>query len=77
MPVAIFVVCCIMKSIFGGVMQPVAVVARLIGAMEQASLAKCILYQYLHANEQHFAFCPKCRCTVSNMAYISMGMCWR
>ncbi len=47
------------KNRFGACgMQPAALAARR-GVMQQAVLAGCIIFKYLHATEQHFACRPK------------------
>jgi hypothetical protein len=38
----------------------VAAAARSIGVVQQ----DCIIYKYLHTNEEHLACCPKWRCAL-------------
>ncbi len=56
-------------------MQPAALAARNVGVMQQAALATCIIYKYLHATEKHFACCPKWRRAVRSISYASTGTC--
>ncbi len=42
--------------------------------MQHAALVPCITIKYLHATAQQFAFCPKWRHVVRNIAYTAMGV---
>jgi hypothetical protein len=56
-----------MKYKFGACdMQPAAVAARSMGVMQQAASAACIIYNFLHATEQHCACDPKRRRTAQS-----------
>jgi hypothetical protein len=55
--------------------QPAALATRSIGAMQQAALAACITYKYLHATEEHFARCLKWRGAVRSIAFASRCIC--
>ncbi len=63
------------KKEFGACsMQHAALAARCIGVMQQAALGVCILFEYLHATEQHFAWQKKWRHAVRSIAYASRGV---
>ncbi len=55
-------------------MHPATLAARSIGVMQQAVLAACIIYKYLHASEQLFVYRPKQKHAVKSMAYASRGI---
>ncbi len=46
------------------------------GVVQKAASAECIIFKYVNATEQHFAFLPKQRHVVKNIAYASWGICY-
>ncbi len=53
-----------------------ALAARSIGFMQQAAMAACIIFKYLHATMQHFTCCPKWRHAIRSVVYTSRGVCY-
>jgi len=53
--------------------QHAALMARSIGAMQQAAWAACTIYSYLHVTEEHFASNLNWRRAFRSIAYTS----WR
>jgi len=47
--------------------QPVALVTRSIGVMQQAALTAFIIFKYLQATEHHFVGCQKWRCAIRSI----------
>jgi hypothetical protein len=54
--------------------QPVASAVRSFGAMQQAAMAACIIFKYLHITEEHFACGAKWHHAVKSVAYTSRGI---